>query len=83
VNVEGNFLNLKLYPPLKNAMEGMHIVKGGNVSEYWAKVNALSKPRHNHLSSTLGFTRNINLATQVKEGDNTTLGYFNLRHRLK
>jgi hypothetical protein len=56
VNAEGNFLTLKLYPPLKNPMEGMHIVAGENISEYWAKVNAFSKPRHNHLSSTLAFT---------------------------
>jgi hypothetical protein len=41
VNAEGNFLTLKLYPPLKNTMEGMHIVKGGNISKYWAKVNTL------------------------------------------
>jgi hypothetical protein len=67
-----------LYPPQKNAMEGMRIVKGGNILEYWAKVNALSKPRHNHLSSTLGFIGNIDLATQVKEEHNTTLEYFNL-----
>ncbi len=33
--------------------------------------------------TTLGFTGNINLAAQVKEGENTTFGYFNLRHWLK
>jgi hypothetical protein len=36
---------LKLYPPLKNKMEGVHLVKGGNILEYKVKMNALSKPR--------------------------------------
>jgi hypothetical protein len=34
-------------------MEGVHIAKGGIFLEYRAKVNALSKLRHNRLSSTL------------------------------
>jgi len=44
---KGNPLKLKLYPPLINAMEGVYIAKGGNILEYKAKVNALSKPRNN------------------------------------
>jgi hypothetical protein len=31
VNAKGNFLTLKLYPPLKTAIEGMHIVKGESI----------------------------------------------------
>jgi hypothetical protein len=34
-------------------MEGVHLAKGGNLFEYKAKVNALSKLRHNRPSSTL------------------------------
>jgi hypothetical protein len=26
-----NLFKLKLYPPLNNAMEGVHLVKGGNI----------------------------------------------------
>ncbi len=59
------FSNPQVVPTTKNTMEGMHIVKGGNISKYQAKVNALSKL--SHLSSTLGFTRNKKLATQVKK----------------
>jgi hypothetical protein len=34
-------------------MEGVHLAKGGNILEYKAKVNALSKQWHNRPSSTL------------------------------
>jgi hypothetical protein len=44
---------LKLYPPLKNAIENVYLVKGGNTLEYRAKANALSKQRGNHPSTTL------------------------------
>jgi hypothetical protein len=40
---------MNLYPPLRNAMEVVHLVKGGNFLEYRAKVNALAKPKNNHL----------------------------------
>jgi hypothetical protein len=50
---KGNPFKLKLYPPLRNTMEGVYFTKGGNILEYKAKVNALSKPRSNHPSTTL------------------------------
>jgi hypothetical protein len=31
VDSEGNPLKLKLYSPLRNAMEGVYLVKGGNI----------------------------------------------------
>ncbi len=31
----------------------MYIVKGGNILEYWAKENALSKPKNSHPSIAL------------------------------
>jgi hypothetical protein len=34
-------------------MEGVHLAKGGDILEYRATVNALSKLQHNHLSSLL------------------------------
>jgi hypothetical protein len=36
---------LKLYPPLKIIMEGVHLVEGENILEYRMKMNALLKPR--------------------------------------
>jgi hypothetical protein len=53
VDFKGKPLKLKLYPPLRNVVEGVHIAKGISILEYRAKVNALSKPRINHLSFTL------------------------------
>jgi hypothetical protein len=50
---KGNPLKLKLYPPLINAVEGVYLAKGGNILEYKAKANALSKPRNSHPSTTL------------------------------
>jgi hypothetical protein len=50
---KGNPLKLKLYPPLKIAMEGVYLVKGGNILEYRPKVNALLKPRKSRHSNTL------------------------------
>ncbi len=43
----------KLYPPLKNVVEGVHLVKGGNILEYRAKANALLKLNSSHLLTTL------------------------------
>jgi hypothetical protein len=48
-----NPFKLKLYPPLKNVMEGVHLAKGGNILEYKAKANALSKPKKSRPSTTL------------------------------
>jgi hypothetical protein len=53
VDSEWNILKLKLYPPLKNTIKDVYIAKGGNILEYRAKANALSKPRGNHPSTTL------------------------------
>jgi hypothetical protein len=53
VDSERNPLKLKLYPTLRNATEGVYLVKGGNILKYRAKVNALSNPRSNHPSTTL------------------------------
>jgi hypothetical protein len=53
VDFEKNPLEFKLCPPLRNIMEGVHLAKGGNILEYNAKVDALSKLRHNRPSSTL------------------------------
>jgi hypothetical protein len=53
MDFEGNPLKLKLYPPLRNVVEGVYLVKGGNILECKTKVNALSKPRNSHPSITL------------------------------
>jgi hypothetical protein len=53
VDSKENLLKLKLYPPFKNAMEGVYLVKGGNIIKYRAKVNALLNPRKSHCSITL------------------------------
>ncbi len=45
--------HIQVVPTIKKAREGVHCVKGGNILEYWVKKNALSKPKHNHLSSKL------------------------------
>jgi len=45
--------HIQVVPNIKNIMEGVHCARGGNILEYLVKKNALSKPRHNHLSSTL------------------------------
>jgi hypothetical protein len=50
---KNNPLKLKLYPPLKNATEGVYLVQGGNIQEHKVKVNALSKPKSSYLSTTL------------------------------
>jgi hypothetical protein len=50
---EGNPLKLKLYPPLRNVVEGVYLATGGNILEYKAKANALSKPMSSHPSTTL------------------------------
>jgi hypothetical protein len=47
VDDHGNQLTLKLYPPLKNTIEGNILAKGGNVLKYKAKLEALSKPKRN------------------------------------
>jgi hypothetical protein len=53
VDFERNPFKLKLYPRLRNAMEGVYLVKGGNILEYRVKSNALSKPMNSHLLTTL------------------------------
>jgi hypothetical protein len=37
VDSKGNPFKLKLYPPLRNTTECMHLAKGGNILEYKAK----------------------------------------------
>jgi hypothetical protein len=53
MDAEGNLLTFKLYPPIKNVVDGVHFAKGGNILEYHEKVNVLSKPKYNHLLFTL------------------------------
>jgi len=53
MDFEQNPFKLKLYPPLKNATEGVYLVKGGNTLEYRAKANALWKPKKSCLLTTL------------------------------
>ncbi len=53
VDSKRNPLKLKLYPPLRNAMKGVYLTKGGNIIEYRAKANALSKSRNSRPSTTL------------------------------
>ncbi len=52
VDSERNLLKLKVYPPLKNTIKGVHLTKGGNILKYRVKANALLKPRNGHLSTT-------------------------------
>jgi len=52
IDDDGNQLTLKLYLPLKNTIEGVIFAKSGNVLEYKAKLEALSKPRCNHFIVT-------------------------------
>jgi hypothetical protein len=53
MDFERNPLKLKLYPTLINVAEGVYLGKGGNILEYKAKANALSKPRSSCPSTTL------------------------------
>ncbi len=53
MDYKGNPLKLKLYPPLRNAMEGVYLGKGENILEYKVKVNALLKPKNSCPSITL------------------------------
>jgi hypothetical protein len=53
MDFEMNTFKLKLYPPLRNATKGVYLTKGGNILEYRAKVNALSKPRRSRPSTIL------------------------------
>ncbi len=53
MDFKGNPLKLKLYPPLRNVVEGVYLAKGGNILEYRAKANALSKPRSSRPLTTL------------------------------
>ncbi len=53
VDCQRNPFKLKLYSPLKNVAKGVYLVKGGNILEYKAKMNALLKPRNSHPSTTL------------------------------
>jgi hypothetical protein len=50
---EKNPFKLKLYPPLRNVVEGVYLAKGGNILEYRAKANALLKPKSSCLLTTL------------------------------
>jgi len=50
---ERNPFKLKLYPPLRKTVKGAYIVKGGNILEYNAKENALSKPKNSRPSIAL------------------------------
>jgi hypothetical protein len=45
---DGNPLILKVYPPLRNVVEGVILAKGENVLEYGAKLEASSKPKQSH-----------------------------------
>jgi hypothetical protein len=47
---DGNPFKLKLYPPLKNVVEGVHLAKGGNIL---VKANALLKLNNIRLLTTL------------------------------
>lgn len=49
MDAEGNPLTFKLYPPLRNAVDGVHFAKGENILEYQVKANTLSKPENNRL----------------------------------
>ncbi len=53
VDAEGNPLTFKLYLPLRNVVDSVHLAKGENILEYQVKANALWKPKHNCLSFTL------------------------------
>jgi hypothetical protein len=53
VDSEKNLLKLKLYPPLKNTIKGVYLAEVGNILDYKAKANALSKPSSIYLSTTL------------------------------
>jgi hypothetical protein len=53
MDFERNPFKLKLYPPLRNTAKGVYIAKGGNILEYRANANALSKPRNSRPSITL------------------------------
>jgi len=53
VDSKRNPLKLKLYPPLRNTIEGVHLTKGGKNLEYRVKANALLKPRDSCPSTTL------------------------------
>jgi len=61
VDFKGKLLKLKLYPPLRNVMEGVHIAKGISILEYRVKVNALSKPRISHPFVYISFKRCTNI----------------------
>jgi hypothetical protein len=53
VEFKRNPFKQKLYPPLRNAMKGVYLTKGGNILEYRTKANALSKPRSSRPSFVL------------------------------
>jgi hypothetical protein len=52
VDDDGNQLTLKLHVPLKNTIEGIILAKSGNVLEYKAKLEPLSKPMCSHFDVT-------------------------------
>jgi len=73
VDFEGNTFELKLYPPLRNVEKGVYLVKGGNILDYRAKANALSKPRSSRLSTTLVLQPVQKSKHKHKEDKNTPL----------
>ncbi len=74
VDSKKNPLKLKLYPPLKNVMEGVHLVNGENIIEYRVKVNAfLSQGIIAFIY--IGFIGSTHLSTQAKEGENVAIEY--------
>jgi hypothetical protein len=53
VDSKKNPLKLKLYPPLKNAMEGVYLVKGEKILEYRGKGECILEAKAQSPSSTL------------------------------
>jgi hypothetical protein len=74
VDFERNPFKLKLYPPLKNAVEGVYLVKGGNILEYRAKINALLKPRKSRHLKTLTLQL-VQIFEHKTQGKKPTLKY--------
>ncbi len=55
---------MNLYPPLRNAMEVVHLVKGGKFLEYRAKVNeCIGKAKEQSPLNYISFTNNIDVWT--------------------
>ncbi len=67
VDEDGNPLTLKLYMPLRNAIEGVILAKGGNILEYRAKLEASSKPKQ----SCVVVTKIIPVMHQKRKKENS------------